>query len=326
MKYKFQVRRYRRVLKKALITSRFILEERQGLIIRLENEVGKVGFGEIGPLEFFGTESMEDAVELCSKIDGEVDEEFIESIDLNKMCCRFAFESAREMLRDNTKIDREFEVSALINLNDTIKDWSGYRTFKCKIGKLDFEKEKEAFIKMQNRLPAGALLRLDANGALSRKSAQKWMKFLEDFDVQYLEQPLAKGEEKGMRELSGDYRTAIALDESVVNIEDFERVIGEWKGWIIIKPALIGDLSRFRKLREECELPIVYSSIFETGIGAEAALRIAASDKRNDYAVGFGTRAYFFEDGFNLYQENPVIRYVSNKKDLEGIWNLCEAL
>lgn len=327
MKYKFQVRRYSRVLKKPLITSRFILKERQGLIIRLENEEGKIGFGEIAPLEFFGSESLEDAIKLCSKVNGEVDKQFIESIDPKKMCCRFAFESAREMLWDNTEIDREFEVAALISLNDALEDWSGYRAFKCKIGKLDFEKEKEAFIKLKEKLPEDAVLRLDANGGLSRKSAKQWLNLLEDYDVEFLEQPLAKGEEKWMKEFSDDYRTAIALDESVVNIADFERVIDEWNSWIIVKPALIADLVRFRTLREECELPIVYSSIFETGIGSEAVLRIAASDKRNDYAIGLGTNAYFFEDGFNLYPMNSVIHYGSvGKKKLEGIWRLCEAL
>lgn len=328
MKYKFQVRRYSRVFKKPLITSRFILKERNGLIIRLENEERNVGFGEIAPLELFGSESLVEAEKLCNKAGSIIDDAFIESIDSRKVCCRFAFESAREMVQDlrKPKVQKEFAVAALINLNfnGDLENWEKYQTFKCKIGVLDFEKEKEAFILLRSRLPQASTIRLDANGSLSRNTAQKWLEFLEDQKIEYLEQPLSKGQEQAMIALGKNFQTTLALDESIVNLEDFENLLEDWAGFFIIKPSLIGDINRFKKLREKCKQPIVYSSIFETGIGSNAILKIAASDAKNNYTIGFGTNSFFLEDGFNNYSINSKLNYDSEKiNDLENIWKLC---
>lgn len=326
MKYRVNVRQYCRILKTPLVTSRFTLKKREGFIIRLKDEEGRIGFGEIAPLESFGSETFKEAFEFCYNLEGTIDQEFIKSIDSKKMCCRFAFQSAQNMIND-APISKDFEVAALIHLNDKIDNWAGYRTFKCKIGKLTFEEEKEALIRLKDRLPENTILRLDANGSLTEATMQQWLKFLDNYNIQYLEQPLGKGKEKWMSEIAKDYRTAIALDESVTDLNAFERFIDIWEGWFVVKPSLLGDLDRFSQLREKSENPIVYSSIFETGIGMENALTIAASDKRNNHALGFGTNAYFYQDGFKLHGEGPTIHYGNNKKeDFEKIWELCNSL
>jgi len=330
MKYDFQVRTYERVFKKPLITKHFVLNQRQGLIIRLEDEKKGIGFGEIAPFEYFGSESLEEAKRFCLKIGPSVEEQGIPSIPIQMPCTRFAFESAREMLKGHQNIPRNFEVAALISLEDNLDELNAYRNFKCKIGRYDFEKEKDLFLKLIERLPQGSTLRLDANGTLTRKVAQKWLTLLEKNPVQFLEQPLPKGQEDLMTQFGADYQTAIALDESVAGIEDFQKILElGWNQWIVVKPILVGDLVKFRNLRDHYKdtVRIVYSSVFETGIGTDAILRIAASDDNNDYAIGFGTNAYFKDDEFNLYPVAPVIRYGESKKQgLERIWDLCRPL
>lgn len=334
MKYKLHVRRYCRPFKKPLMTSRGTLRDREGFIIRLEDELNNVGFGEMAPMEFLGTHSLEDMAKFCYGLNEIIDDDFINGIDLKMGCCRFAFQSAQAMIRMSNRsiVDKEFEVAGLISLGDNVEDLIllGYKTFKCKIGKDHFKKEREAFLSLKNRLPKGALLRLDANGALSFEEAEDWLKLLEVEApyVQFLEQPLPKGKEPLMKELGKNYRTPIALDESIINIKDLEQLLdNDWPGWLVIKPVLMGDLVRFRNLREKCTVPIIYSSVFETDIGMDAALGIAASDKRNNYALGFGTNAYFYEDGFNTYPVGPVIKScLRRKNDLERIWELCEPL
>lgn len=330
--YKFQVRSYKRSFKRPLITSQCVLEEREGLIVRLENSFGDVGFGEIAPMPFLGSESFDNAKAFCSQIDGKITDSFIESIDARLPCCRFGVLSAREMLQ-STPIQREFEVAGLLSLADANVPihYQNYKTFKCKIGSSCFEKEKEAFLLLCTKLPKGVMMRLDANGGLSQADAKKWLKFidnLDECDIQFLEQPLAKGEEGLMIKLACSYRTSIAFDESVVNGDDFQRILeNKWPGWIIVKPSLIGNIDRFRCLREECTLPIVYSSIFETAVGVEAALALAATDIKNNYALGFGTMDYFLEDGFNFHHKGPRIhsgKMVIN--DFEKIWRLCKII
>jgi O-succinylbenzoate synthase len=331
MKYKFQVRSYKRSFKKPLITSQCILREREGLIIRLENDSENIGFGEIAPMPFLGSESFKDAKAFCSQIGNEINNDFIASINPTLPCCRHGIHSAFEMLQHSSSIQREFEVTALLSLanEQPSSHYADYKTFKCKIGISSFEKEKEAFIKFHANLPEGAKLRLDANGALSQNETKKWLNFLDDHSdckIQFLEQPLSKGQESLMAELIRDHRTPIALDESIVTSNDFQKILeNEWPGWIIIKSSLIGDINHFRKLREQCILPIVYSSVFETAIGIEAGLALAATDNKNNHALGFGTIDYFPEDKFGFHQNRSYIR--SGKMSVnnyEKIWELCE--
>ncbi len=330
--YNFQVRSYKRSFKKPLITSQCVLKEREGLIVRLENDLGNVGFGEIAPMPFIGSEFFDAAEAFCSQIDVKITDDFIASIDPKLPCCRFGILSAREMLQP-TFIRREFEVAALFSLADENIPfhYQNFTTFKCKIGSSSFEQEKEAFILIYTKLPKDAMIRLDANGALSQDEAKKWLNFLDNLDacnIQFIEQPLAKGQEPLMSELAHNHRTPIALDESVVNDDDLQRILeNKWPGWIVIKPCLIGNIDLFRHLRAHCDLPIVYSSVFETAIGVEAALALAAADPKNDHALGFGTIDYFLEDGFNFHHKGP--RILSGKmtiNDFEKIWNLCKVI
>lgn len=328
MKYKLQVRSYKRIFKKPLVTSRCVLKERDGLIVRLENDLGAVGFGEVAPMHFLGSESFEEARAFFLRVGAEVDLDSMTSIDLKLPCCRFGIRAALEMLEKPSTLRRQFEVAALLSLGDgpDLTNYKDYRTFKCKIGCSSFSEEKEAFRLFYEMLPEGANLRLDANGAFSLEEAKEWLKFLDDYRIQFLEQPLPKGQEPLMAELAGDYQTPIALDESVLNGDDFQNVCESgWPFWMVIKPLLMGDVDRFKKLREQCDLPIVYSSVFETAIGVEAALALAASDRRNNYALGFGTIDYFLEDRFGFHQKGPNINsWKMTISDFKRIWGLCK--
>lgn len=333
MKYNFQVRSYRRSLKKPLVISQCTLRERAGLIVRLENDSGGVGFGEIAPMHFLGSESFDNGKIFCSEISSEVNDDFITSIDPKLPCCQHGMRSAQNMLQQLPLIQREFEVAALFSLANELDPLthSNYKTFKCKIGSSSFEEEKPAFISFHAKLPQGAKLRLDANGAFSEQEARKWLHFLDtldDYNIQFLEQPLPKGQELLMAKIAHDYRTPLALDESVVNGDDFQRISESgWPGWVVIKPSLIGDINSFRKRRDQCNMAIVYSSVFETAIGTEANLALAATDTKNDHALGFGTIDYFLEDGLSFHQKGPLIhsgRMTIN--DFERIWELCEIM
>lgn len=332
--YNFQVRSYKRSFKKPLVTSQCVLNEREGLIVRLQDDDGNVGFGEIAPMPFLGSESFEDAKVFCSQIGPRITNDWIASINPTLPCCRFGILSAQEMLKQPIQIQRQFEVAALVSLTSTeaaLSHYKDYKTFKCKIGIFGFDQEKTAFLEFQASIPQGAQLRLDANGALSLEDTKNWLRFLDNLDnrnVQFLEQPLPKGQEALMAELADDYQTPIALDESVINCDDFQKNLDKkWPGWLVIKPSLIGDIDKFRQLRSNCDRPIVYSSVFETAIGIEAGLALAANDLKNHYALGFGTIDYFLEDGLSFHQNGSHID--SGKitiNNFEEIWELCNTI
>lgn len=330
MKYKLQVRQYERVLTKALVTSRESITTRKGLIVRLEDAQGRPGFGEVAPLAFMGSESFEQAIAFLFQLNDVISEEQIREVDSSLPCCRFGLDSASEMLKPKKPIKKSLEVAALLSLGDSVVPLleAGYETFKFKIGKEAFGKERDLFVRMQEGLSQNKTVRIDANGFLSLEDAQNWLKLADEYNVQYLEQPLQKGQEALMVELSSDFKTPIALDESVVSIHNIEKALDSgWPGWFVIKPALLGDINKFRELRKNCKNPITYSSVFESSVGIEAGLTLASEDNRNSFALGYGTLDYFTQDEFLTHEKGPTITSgVLSLTDCERIWKACKPI
>ena len=100
-----------------------------------------------------------------------------------------------------------------------------------------------------------------------------------------------------MLELSTQYSTQLALDESVATLEQLEASYQQgWRGIFVIKPCIAGSPSRLRQFCREHEIDAVFSSVFETAIGRLAALKLAAENNHHNRAVGFGINHWFEED------------------------------
>ncbi len=183
----------------------------------------------------------------------------------------------------------------------------GFRTFKWKIGVAAIEEELTIFqqlIKAMDDFGDGekALLRLDANGGLNYSQAETWLKTCDnvleipDFSVkiEFLEQPLAVTQFESMLALSAAYKTPIALDESVANLDRIQECYNQgWRGIFVIKPAICGSPSQLRKFCQTHNIDAVLSSVFETQIGRQAALNLATELFPNSRALGFGTNDWF---------------------------------
>jgi O-succinylbenzoate synthase len=183
----------------------------------------------------------------------------------------------------------------------------GYRTFKWKIGVAAIEQELKIFqqlIQVMHNLcdRESAFLRLDANGGLSYSQAKTWLqacdkvKATPDFsaDIEFLEQPLPVTQFQEMVELNAIYATAIALDESAANLDRIQECYSQgWRGIFVIKPAICGSPSQLRKFCQTHNIDAVFSSVFETHIGRQAALNLARELSPNNRALGFGTDCWF---------------------------------
>ena len=98
-KNKFQFRPYRRRFKPPLQTNHGIWDVREGIILRLSDEIGRVGYGEIAPISWFGSETIEQALDFCRQLAHEITQETIFSISDRLPACQFGFESAWEDLK-----------------------------------------------------------------------------------------------------------------------------------------------------------------------------------------------------------------------------------
>jgi O-succinylbenzoate synthase len=301
-KYQLKFDRYQRHFLKPLRTSHGIWKVREGIIVSLTDELGRVGRGEIAPIPWFGSESVEDAWKFCRDLGGEVTREEIEAIPDRLFACQFGFESALEEFRaeEERRVDL-LSYSYLLSAGESaLNSWQAFwerggRTFKWKIGVKSFEEEIEIFRQLIRVLPEEVKLRLDANGGLSFEEAQQWLSVTDEIDlVEFIEQPLPAWQFDRILELSNRYATAIALDESVANIIQLADCYQKgWRGVFVIKAAIAGSPKRLRQFCQQHQIDAVFSSVFETYVGRKAVLRLAVELSNPNRAVGFGVNIWF---------------------------------
>ncbi len=344
---KFEFRSYCRRFKHGLQTNQGKWQFRSGIVLRLSDAAGRVGLGEIAPLSWFGSESLEEALALCHNLPTKITADTIFSIPFTLPACQFGFESAWEAMSgfelgqpsksseskiqgpagsgdslghagaiDPSKIVLSYSGllptgAAVLQAWQTL--WNqGYRTFKWKIGVAPFQNEIQIFDHLVQALPTAAKLRLDANGRLSWQAAEAWLRACDQCElakIEFLEQPLPVDQVEPMRQLSGRYSTRLALDESVATLDQLEACyrLG-WQGIFVIKPAIAGSPFRLRRFCQQYNIDAVFSSVFETVIGRQQALKLAAQLAPNR-AVGFGIDHWFDQD-----LPQPVI------SDPEQLW------
>jgi len=288
-----------------VVTHYGIWEIRESIILRLVDGQGRIGWGEISPISWFGSETLEQALDFCQQFPGEITTKQILTIPDKLPACQFGFESALTDLEQNAELDyTDLSYSGLLPTGvQALHQWKnlwnqGYRTFKWKIGVDAIARELGIFESLINELPDSAKLRLDANGGLTREQAETWLKTCEEIPdkIEFLEQPLGKSELKQMMELSQSYSTTIALDESVATLRDLEDCFQKgWRGVFVIKPGIAGSLYRLKKFCQNHEIDTVFSSVFETAIGRKAALELAIAISKHQSrqrAVGFGINLF----------------------------------
>jgi O-succinylbenzoate synthase len=146
-------------------------------------------------------------------------------------------------------------------------------TVKWKVAALPDPEERQLLEELLRRLPAGARLRLDANGGWSRPLAWAWTERLaEEPRLQWLEQPLPAEDLEGLEQLAG--RLPVALDESLAAAPALRQ---QWSGWQVRRPALEGDPRPLLRLLEQGQQgQRMVSTAFETGIGRRWLEHLAA--------------------------------------------------
>ncbi|MBD2343680.1 o-succinylbenzoate synthase [Anabaena subtropica] len=311
--YELSFRPIARKFARSLVTSYGVWEVREAIILRLTDTTGKTGWGEIAPISWFGSETLEEALDFCRQLPKTITEERIFSIPDDLPACQFGFESALEEMgsgEDVTITNAQF--SALLPAGEAaLHQWrglweEGYRTFKWKIGVGEIAQELKIFDSLIKSLPASAKLRLDANGGLSYQEANSWLQACDNspIAIEFMEQPLPVEQFSQMLELSEAYTTAIALDESVATLKQLAACYAQgWREVFVIKPAIAGSPSRLRKFCQQHEIDAVFSSVFETAIARQAALKLATELSRYNRAVGFGVNHLFKEEEEN-WQDN----------------------
>ncbi len=328
MDYTFHFKRYRRPLRTPLRTAHGWWAEREGIIVRLEDEKGRAGYGEIAPVPWFGTETMADAEEICRKFGANVSDDVLDAVPESHGCVRFALGQAREMPGKFSSTTR-LPVAALLPAGrDALQELpvkleAGFLAFKWKVGVGAVDDELGVLDDLLALLPAHAKLRLDANGAWNRRDAGRWLARCAERPIEFVEQPVAPAEEDALLGLARDYPVKLALDESVVRLAEAIRWQGlGWPGVFVIKPALAGPLPEVMKWIQATKADVVFSSAIETVLGRSAILRAALAQPLTKRALGLGTGGIFGDRRW----DGPVIGPLADASCIatnpgEELWN-----
>jgi len=346
-----QFRRYRLPLRMPLRTAHEVWTEREGIVVRLEDRGGAVGFGEAAPIPAFATETV-DAAEAAIRSLGEwPTEEQLSAVPTALPCVRHALTEARSDIErpvgdptDRSHPSAQSDASyravaallpagraALSEIHPKLE--AGFRIFKWKVGVGAIADELGQLDDLCAELPAGGKLRLDANGAWQRRDAERWLERCAERPIEFVEQPCFASKTAGetaqlraedtLRGLAEDYPTPLALDESVVCDADVMRWLGNgWPGWFVIKPSLLGDVVTVLGKLRSAKSTVVFSSALETAVGARSALRHAFAWQGEPKALGFGVWPLFVDARFDGPALAPFIRSPDfSRLDPAVVWN-----
>lgn len=158
----------------------------------------------------------------------------------------------------------------------------GFRTLKLKAG------SREGSGALAERLRAvrravgdGVALRLDVNGTWELDDAVARLRALDEVGLQYVEQPLPVGARGGAAQLRTKVGVPVAADEAVTSPEAAIALVQQRAADVlVVKPARVGGpgaVAAIAALASEHGVPVVVSSLFETGIGLAAAIATAAA-------------------------------------------------
>jgi O-succinylbenzoate synthase len=321
-------------------TAHGLWTEREGLILRLEDTAGGAGFGEVAPIPWFGTETVEEAEAVLAGLGDTVDAGCVDQIDERYGCVRFALSGALG-LESGAPIAKTLPVAALLPAGKAACAAAdealaaGYVAFKWKVGVLDDADEWVVLDDLLARLPGHAKLRLDANGAWTTRRAVQWMERCAERPIEFVEQPCFSDASQGadsqrrtedaLLGLAAEYPTPIALDESVAGLLSLRTWLERgWPGVVVVKPALAGDPAGVLAVLAENHADVVFSSALETRVGRHASLRMAFAFKgRQPRALGFGVGP-LFQDG--RFDGMPVVPFLEGNAvkslNAEVLWNV----
>lgn len=264
------------------------LNSREGYLLKILDDTGNIGWGEIAPLYGFSEEKfdfvLKEITELKRILKNEkIPIDIIQKLNPYSASVRFGFETALlNLIASEKKLSlagflnptayMKIEINALLDgdsedlLNRTkmLKD-KGFKTFKLKIGRNNIDEELKLTKEIIEIIKPYGNLRLDANQSLNPKSPI--INNLTNLKLEYLEEPFKSFEET--KTLIEQNSIPIALDESLKELQPDD--LNKFKNLkaIVIKPTMLGYTKSMAFATKAMSLGItpVISSSFESPVG-----------------------------------------------------------
>jgi len=318
--------RMRLPLARRMETAHGAIDEREALVLDLEDADGRHGYGEATPLPDFGTEDLaasRAALEESSRaaLSAGRSSEPTEAQHVTATpCAAFAWSTAwMDLSARREDVDLVSRLRALAGFEgesptrvasqaliggwapDAVADRAraareqGFVAFKLKLAvspeTRDPALDIERVAALREAVGASARVRLDANEAWSEAEAERALAVFARFDVDYVEQPVARADVAALARLAAGSEVGVAADEALQG--------GGWRACLdagltvfVAKPAALGSLDVSIDLARRVHASggrLVWSTLIDGAIGRGMACALAAATGDPNEVHGLGT-------------------------------------
>lgn len=318
--------RYRLPLAGPLPLAGRVLHERAGLLVRIESDSGRSGWGDVAPLPGFSRERMEEAeAELTAwagRLRGARFDPRGHGLEawpgydpaaVASPSVRFGLETALTSLSrrmehgagpELTCFEGAVPVNGLLagSREQVLADAGrlrdeGCRALKLKVGSRPVAEDVEVTGAVCSVIGDDMGLRLDANRCWSLEQAVAFGREIGAGRVEYLEEPLR--DPAHLRELFDATGIPVALDESLLELRPEDLEGRPEVGAVVLKPTLLGGVARAREwVVKALALKVrpVVSACFESGVGLLALAGFAWASTRDAVPAGLDTYRWLDAD------------------------------
>jgi len=176
----------------------------------------------------------------------------------------------------------------------------GYKEIKIKVGR-DLNTDVDTLAAIRDAIGYNIKIRIDANMHWSLPTAIKWIKTLQKYEIQYVEQPLPDYDLDGLAALRRAVEVPIATDESCSSIERvLEMIKRDSCDVFVVYVSEAGGLTRARtiaSIADACGKWCVMGTWAETGVATIAGAHVIAST----------TNFAFCNDSHYMLQSDDII-------------------
>lgn len=278
------------------------------IILRAKDEFDNVHYGEVGPLDRFSIENIDDCESKILQITknttisvAELRELFENSNEFPSLL--FGLEqlvfSAENIENGNPVNEKKIiKINTLVGIDNYNKVLSsvenyyekGFETLKLKVGRNIFEEDLSLIQQIDDKFGNKIKLRIDINGNWNLDEAINNIKILEQFNIEYIEQPVKDFND--LIELAKLVKIPVAADECIRTYDDAIKIIeNENINFIVLKPTIrlgIFNTLRIIERSNKADVKVIISSAFETEIARQSLVYLAAKTNHN-LAHGLGT-------------------------------------
>jgi len=164
----------------------------------------------------------------------------------------------------------------------------GYKTIKTKGGEGLYFDTKRAEV-MRTAGGDELEIRVDVNGGYDVSHALRYLKQVENFDLQYIEQPIMTNNLEGLKVLRQRTKTPIAINEDCYIPNNlFQAIKHDCIDIAVVDYEQLGGLSglvRVNSIAQEARLPLVHHCSFDMGIKLAAILHATCALLNFTYAI-----------------------------------------